>query len=69
MRWLRPIDDATLDAVLRWAPNESGDRALRFTPVGEAFTPPSWACCRQGGGTYALGLKTAMAGRLISKRS
>jgi nitrogen fixation protein FixH len=29
-----PIDDATVSAVLRWPPNESGDRSLRFTPIG-----------------------------------
>lgn len=30
-----PIDDATINAVLRWTPNESGDRSLSFTPIGD----------------------------------
>lgn len=29
-----PIEDAAINAVLRWPPNESGDRALQFRSVG-----------------------------------
>lgn len=31
----QPIDNAALEGVLRWAPNENGDRSLQFTPIGE----------------------------------
>ncbi|GAM98179.1 type cbb3 cytochrome oxidase biogenesis protein CcoH [alpha proteobacterium U9-1i] len=44
-----PIDDAAINAVLRWAPNESGDRSLRFTPIGA--------------GAYAADLGALSAGR------
>lgn len=30
----RPVEGATLSGVLRWAPSESGDRALEFTARG-----------------------------------
>lgn len=45
----QPIEYATLEGVLRWAPNESGDRALQFTPIG--------------GGAYAAELGALSHGR------
>ena len=44
-----PLEDAAIEAVLRWPPNESGDRTLDFTPVGA--------------GLYAADLGALPAGR------
>lgn len=44
-----PVERAAIDAVLRWPPNESGDRALRFTSAGA--------------GVYAADLGALPAGR------
>jgi len=44
-----PIENASINAVLRWRPNESGDRVLEFVHTGE--------------GRYAAELHALSAGR------